>query len=111
MQQLLQSLKEGHMDILTLPNPLPGKGEILVRTHYSAISAGTEGKTVSDARKGYVAKARARKEEVAKVITLTSSRNLSNWPSLRVPKERLCGKMNSSKTLCSNSAEGMAWTQ
>jgi len=68
VQQLLQSLKEGHMDILTLPNPLPGKGEILVRTHYSAISAGTEGKTVSDARKGYVAKARARKEEVAKVI-------------------------------------------
>ncbi len=68
MQQLLQSLKAGHMDILTLPNPIPGKGEVLVRTHYSAISAGTEGKTVSDARKGYVAKARARKEEVAKVI-------------------------------------------
>ena len=56
------------MDILTLPNPLPGKGEVLVRTHFSAISAGTEGKTVSDARKGYIAKARSRKEEVSKVI-------------------------------------------
>ena len=32
------------------------------------ISAGTEGKTVKDARLGYIGKARARKEEVKKVI-------------------------------------------
>lgn len=56
------------MAIVSLPNPTPGPGEILVRTHFSAISTGTEGKTVSDARKGYLAKAQARKEEVAKVI-------------------------------------------
>ncbi|MFT7347565.1 MAG: threonine dehydrogenase-like Zn-dependent dehydrogenase, partial [Cryomorphaceae bacterium] len=68
MDQLLQSLKKGDMEIATLPNPIPGKGEVLVRTAFSAISAGTEGKTVSDARKGYVAKAQSRKEEVAKVV-------------------------------------------
>jgi polar amino acid transport system substrate-binding protein len=68
LDQLLQSLKKGDMEIAQLPNPMPGKGEILVRTHFSAISAGTEGKTVSDARKGYVAKAKARKDEVAKVV-------------------------------------------
>lgn len=56
------------MEIATLPNPIPGKGEVLVRTAFSAISTGTEGKTVSDARKGYVAKAKSRKEEVAKVV-------------------------------------------
>jgi polar amino acid transport system substrate-binding protein len=61
------------MDIVTLPNPVPGKGEVLVRTHFSAISAGTEGKTVSDARKGYIAKARSRQEEVAKVIKTAQS--------------------------------------
>ncbi|MCH2213927.1 MAG: bi-domain-containing oxidoreductase [Flavobacteriales bacterium] len=68
MDQLLQSLKKGDMEIASLPNPTPKKGEVLVRTAYSAISTGTEGKTVSDARKGYVAKAKARKEEVAKVV-------------------------------------------
>jgi len=68
LDQLLQSLKKGDMEIATLPNPIPGKGEVLVQTAFSAISTGTEGKTVSDARKGYVAKAKARKEEVAKVV-------------------------------------------
>jgi len=56
------------MEIATLPNPIAGEGEVLVRVAYSAISTGTEGKTVSDARKGYVAKAKSRKEEVAKVV-------------------------------------------
>lgn len=68
MDQLLQSLKKGDMEIASLPDPVPGKGEILVRTAFSAISTGTEGKTVSDARKGYLAKAKARKEEVSKVV-------------------------------------------
>jgi len=68
LQQLVQSLKNGKMEILDLPNPSPRPGSVLVKTHFSAISTGTEGKTVSDARKGYVAKARARKEEVSKVI-------------------------------------------
>jgi len=68
LQQLVQSLKNGKMEILELPNPAPSPGTILVKTHFSAISTGTEGKTVSDARKGYLAKARARKEEVSKVI-------------------------------------------
>lgn len=68
MQQLVQSLKNGKMEILDLPNPSPLPGTVLVKTHFSAISTGTEGKTVSDARKGYVAKARSRKEEVTKVI-------------------------------------------
>src|SRR5690554_1290497 len=56
------------MEIVSLPNPIPGKGEVLVRTYFSAISTGTEGKTVSDARKGYFAKAKSRKEEVNKVV-------------------------------------------
>ena len=32
-----------------------------MRNHYSIISAGTEGKTVSDARKGYIGKAKNKK--------------------------------------------------
>ncbi|MGZ4036998.1 MAG: bi-domain-containing oxidoreductase, partial [Bacteroidia bacterium] len=39
-----------------------------VRNFYSVISAGTEGKTVTDARKGYIAKARSRQKEVKQII-------------------------------------------
>lgn len=56
------------MQLLEVPFPHLGPGTVLVRTHFSAISAGTEGKTVNDARLGYIGKARARKEEVKKVV-------------------------------------------
>ncbi|MFN2429325.1 MAG: bi-domain-containing oxidoreductase, partial [Cryomorphaceae bacterium] len=78
MEQLLQSLKKGKMEIVTLPNPQSQKGQVLVRTYYSAISTGTEGKTVSDARKGYVAKAQSRKEEVSKVIKAAQNFGISD---------------------------------
>src|SRR5262249_11572750 len=48
--------------------PVLNKGCILVRNHFSVISAGTEGKTVKDARLGYLGKAMASKDEVNKVI-------------------------------------------
>src|SRR5690554_864937 len=66
------------MEIVSLPNPIPGKGEVLVRTHFSAISTGTEGKTVSDARKGYIAKAKSRKEEVSKVVKAARAHGISD---------------------------------
>lgn len=68
MEQLTQELKSGKMEILEVPFPALGKGQVLVRNHYSVISAGTEGKTVTDARKGYIAKARSRQKEVKQVI-------------------------------------------
>ncbi|CAF3780757.1 unnamed protein product [Rotaria sp. Silwood1] len=57
MEQLTQQLKSGHMEVMDVPIPALGSGQILVRNHYSLISAGTEGKTVSDARMGLIAKA------------------------------------------------------
>jgi polar amino acid transport system substrate-binding protein len=68
MEQLTQNLKDGYMQLLEVPFPILNKGCILVRNHYSIISAGTEGKTVKDARLGYIGKAMARQEEVKKVI-------------------------------------------
>ncbi|MGF1587426.1 MAG: bi-domain-containing oxidoreductase [Bacteroidales bacterium] len=78
MEQLTQQLKSGKMEILEVPFPILGKGQILVRNHYSVISAGTEGKTVNDARKGYIAKARSRKKEVKMVIDMIKSEGLKN---------------------------------
>lgn len=70
MLQLTQNLRDGQMSMLDLPIPIPGPGKILVRNHYSVISTGTEGRTVADARKGMLAKARARREDLDKVIRL-----------------------------------------
>lgn len=77
MDQLTQDLKKGQMQILEVPLPALNKGQVLVRNHYSVISAGTEGKTVSDARKGYIAKARVRQKEVKQVIDSIKTRGLS----------------------------------
>ena len=49
------------------------KGCLLVRTHYSLISAGTEGSTVKTARKGYIGKAKERPQQVKQVVDVLLS--------------------------------------
>lgn len=68
MEQLTQNLKDGFMQVLEVPYPALSSGCVLVRNHFSLISAGTEGRTVKDARLGLIGKARARKADVKKVI-------------------------------------------
>ncbi len=64
------------MEFLKVPFPALSKGNVLVRNHYSVISAGTEGKTVNDARLSYIGKARSRQKEVKQVIELAKSQGL-----------------------------------
>lgn len=68
MDQLTQKLKDGKMIILKVPVPSLQKGHILVRNHYSLISAGTEASTVKAARKGYIGKAKDRPQQVKQVF-------------------------------------------
>jgi predicted dehydrogenase/threonine dehydrogenase-like Zn-dependent dehydrogenase len=68
MQQLTQKLKTGQMRIIEAPLPLLQKGYVLVKNHYSLISAGTEESTVKTARKGYIGKAKERPQQVKQVI-------------------------------------------
>jgi hypothetical protein len=60
MYQLTQKLKTGEMKVLEVPIPDCGPRQILVRNHYSLISAGTEGSTVKAARKSLIGKAKDR---------------------------------------------------
>lgn len=76
MFELALNLKSGRMELLKVPSPAFSKGNVLVRNHYSVISAGTEGKTVKDARSSYIIKARARQKEVKQVIELAKSQGL-----------------------------------
>src|SRR5690625_7947119 len=76
MNQLTQQLKSGKMEIMEVSLPALGAGEGLVRNHYSVISSGTEGKRASDARKGYIGKAKSRQKQVRQVIDMEKTSGL-----------------------------------
>jgi len=68
MKQLTQKLKNGQMQVIEVPAPVLGPGKVLVRNHYSLISSGTEGSSVTAARKNLVGKAKERPQQVKQVI-------------------------------------------
>lgn len=68
MLQLTQKLKDGAMDVLEVAVPQVSRGFVLVKNHYSLISAGTEAGTVNAARKGLIGKALERPQQVKQVI-------------------------------------------
>ena len=72
MMQLTQKLNNGEMQVQEVPAPQLGKGMVLVKNHYSLISAGTESSTVKAARKNLIGKAKERPQQFKQVIdTLT----------------------------------------
>ena len=68
MNQLTQKLGSGEMKIQEIPYPQLGKGMVIVKTHYSIISAGTEASTVQAARKSLLGKAKERPQQVKQVL-------------------------------------------
>lgn len=68
MQQLTQKLGSGDMIIQEVPFPQVGRGMIIVKNYYSLISAGTEGSTVTAARKSLLGKAKERPQQVKQVL-------------------------------------------
>ena len=68
MRQLFQSYKTGKLTLAEVPMGLPGRGELLVATVASVVSAGTEKSMVELARKSLLGKALARPDLVRQVI-------------------------------------------
>lgn len=68
MEQLTQKLGSGEMVIQELPMPQLSAGMVLVKNHFSLISAGTEGSTVKAARKSLIGKAKERPQQVKQVL-------------------------------------------
>ena len=73
MQQLTQKLKKGEIEIREVPVPAVAAGQVLVRNHFSLISAGTEGSTVKTARKSLIGKAKERPQQVKQVLDVLRS--------------------------------------
>jgi predicted dehydrogenase/threonine dehydrogenase-like Zn-dependent dehydrogenase len=69
MKQVAQNYKSGDLAVLDVPVPACLPGGVLVRSLYSLISTGTEMMKVSEARMSLVGKARARPDQVRKLLS------------------------------------------
>ncbi len=67
MKQLAQ-YQDGRLELQEVPSPTPPPGGILVRVTHSVISPGTEKMKVEQARMSLLAKAKARPDQVKKVL-------------------------------------------
>jgi predicted dehydrogenase/threonine dehydrogenase-like Zn-dependent dehydrogenase len=68
MKQIAQNYKTGDLTVLDVPAPACGPGGVLVRSLFSLISTGTEMMKVTEANLSLVGKARARPDQVRKVL-------------------------------------------
>lgn len=68
MKQVVLNLKDGGLTVEDVPIPTSKGSGVLVRNHYSVISAGTESGLVDLADKSLIGKARARPDLAMKVI-------------------------------------------
>src|SRR5438067_13681531 len=68
MKQIAQNYKSGELAVVDVPAPACKPGGVLVRSLFSLISTGTEMMKVSEARMSLVGKARARPDQVRKLL-------------------------------------------
>jgi predicted dehydrogenase/threonine dehydrogenase-like Zn-dependent dehydrogenase len=77
VKQVVQNYKSGELALLDVPEPAVKPGGVLVRTTYSLISTGTELMKVSEAGKSLIGKAKARPDQVAKVVQSVATNGLA----------------------------------
>jgi len=77
MLQLTQKLGSGEMRVLEVPSPTCEPGMVVVRNHFSLISAGTEGSSVRAARSSLIQKARQRPAQLRQVIESVKRQGLT----------------------------------
>ncbi|MCR9095929.1 MAG: bi-domain-containing oxidoreductase [bacterium] len=68
MKQVLQSPRSGSLEIVEVPAPAVGPGQVLVRNVHSVMSPGTEKMAMDFARKSMLGKARSRPDLVDQVL-------------------------------------------
>jgi predicted dehydrogenase/threonine dehydrogenase-like Zn-dependent dehydrogenase len=68
MKQVLQDLRTGATEVADVPCPAVGRGQLLIRTRRSLVSAGTERMLVDFGKAGWIDKARQQPDKVRMVI-------------------------------------------
>ena len=72
MKQIAQNYKSGELAVVDAPAPVCRPGGVLVQSLFSLISTGTEMMKVAEAKMSMVGKARARPDQVRKVLDTVS---------------------------------------
>ena len=68
VKQVAQNYRSGELAVIDAPAPSCAPGGVLVRSLYSLISTGTEMMKVGESKMSLVGKARARPDQVKKVL-------------------------------------------
>jgi threonine dehydrogenase-like Zn-dependent dehydrogenase len=68
MKQILQSLKTGATEVAEVPCPAARRGQLLIRTSQTLVSAGTERMMVEFGKAGWIDKARQQPDKVRMVM-------------------------------------------
>jgi predicted dehydrogenase/threonine dehydrogenase-like Zn-dependent dehydrogenase len=77
MKQIAQNYKSGELSVLDVPAPVCRPGGVLVRSLFSLISTGTEMMKLAEAKMSMVGKARARPDQVRKVIDAVAQQGVA----------------------------------
>ena len=76
MKQIAQKYRSGELALLDVPAPACRPGGVLVRSRYSLISSGTELMKIGESRLSMLGKARARPDQVKKVLQSVSQQGM-----------------------------------
>lgn len=76
MKQIIQDIRHGDTLLVDTPMPALQPGHVLIRTHYSLVSAGTERMLVEFGKAGWIDKARQQPDKVHQVISKIKSDGL-----------------------------------
>jgi predicted dehydrogenase/threonine dehydrogenase-like Zn-dependent dehydrogenase len=87
MKQILQNLKTGETELVDVPCPKIKPGHLLIRTHTSLISAGTERMLVNFGKASFFEKARQQPDKVKQVLDKINSDGL--LPTLEAVHNKL----------------------
>lgn len=83
MKIIAQKYRDGSLTLLDVPVPATKAGGVLVRSSYSAISAGTELMKVAESKLSLLGKAKARPDQVRKVLqTLSQQGPLATYQKI-----------------------------
>lgn len=77
MKQVSQNYKTGQIRLEEVEWPALKRGGVLVRTHFSLVSTGTEGMKVREGKLSYLGKARARPDQLKKVLQTVQQQGLA----------------------------------
>ncbi len=87
MLQVLQNLRNGDTEVAEIPCPHAGRGQLLIRTRRTLVSAGTERMLVDFGKAGFIDKARQQPDKVRMVLDKVRTDGLV--PTLEAVRNKL----------------------